>query len=366
MSTESAPGPDPHPITQPALEHVGERAGLLVQNRPVVSLSAWLADALRSVTQSHRSLYIITPSTSRITPPIRFILPIGGSRWVVREPEGDDCYDGLSGARLQWNGEQYQPVLDEEKAAVRSPTFLTEQPGLGRQLIVNLRVRHAATTSTVLGGACAMLAEALSGAPPAGWATSEPVSQPWRESDITAFARRRAPKPTWLVVGGGGGAEGARPLLGSIEVHRVPSGLDEHISLYVGYGPDEPLPTDDLPAVVDELASKFTVVTLVAQAVSGRRDLTYPPHWLGVPRPLGLLAGNEAVSGVGLGQALAPPGDVTGIGVGNALAPGVYYPLGGDTDDQGWYRFSQVMSHLGIDGGGVAAPDGDQAPGPPA
>lgn len=360
MSTNGAPGPDPHPITQPALEYVGERAGLLVQNRPVVSLSAWLADALRSVTQSHRALYLITPSTSRITAPIRFILPIGGSRWVVREPAGDDCYDGLSGARLRWNGEQYERVVDEEKGeTVRSPTFLTEPSGLGRQLIVNLRVRHAATTSTVLGGACAKLAEALSGARPAGWGTAEPVSQPWRESDITAFARRRAPKPTWFVVGGGGGADGARPLLGSIEVRRVPSGLDEYISLYIGYGPDEPLPTDDLPAIVDDLAGSFTVVTLVAQVVSGRRDLTYTPHWTGFPRPLGLLAGNEAVSAVGLGQALAPPGDVIGIGVGDAIAPCVYYPLRGDADDEGWYRFRQVMGHLGADDDGVGVPDGD-------
>ncbi|MQA81744.1 MAG: hypothetical protein GEV10_25270 [Streptosporangiales bacterium] len=355
MSTSRAPGPDPHPITQPALEYVGERAGLLVQNRPVVSLSAWLSDALRSVTTSHRALYIITPSTSRITPPIRFLLPIGGSRWVVREPDGDECYDGLSGARLHWNGEQYQPVVGEKEQAVRSPTFLTEQPGLGRQLIVNLRVRHAATTSTVLGGACAMLAEALSGARPAGWGTAEPVSQSWRESDITAFARRRAPKPTWFVIGGGGGSDGARPLLGSIEVHRVPSGLDEHIALYVGYGPDEPLPTDDLPAIVDDLASAFTVVTLVAQFVSGRRDLTYTPHWSGFPRPLGLLAGNEAVSAVGLGQALAPPRDVTGIGVGDALAPGVYYPLRGDADDEGWFRFKRVLKHLGVDDDSVGS-----------
>lgn len=332
----------------PALDLVTDRAGVVVQERPVVSLSAWLADALRGIVESYRVLQVMTPRTTRITPAVRSMLPPGSSRWVVREPSGDEFYDGLSGSVLLWDGEQFVPANDDDGLPVRSATFGQEQPGLGAQLLVHLRVRHAAAAATMLGAACATLAEGLTGAEPSGWGTAEPVTQPWREADLTAFARGRAPKSTWLTVSGAAGDD-TRPLLGTIEVRRVPSGVDEYVAVYVGFAPEEKLPIGALPQIVDDLAGRFTLVSFLAQLLPGRRDLTFAPYWTGFPRPLGVAVGDEAVAPAGLGSALDPPGDdVRAVGVGSPASPGVYYPLRGEQDDNGWYRYRRVMSHLGV------------------
>ncbi|WP_446461003.1 DUF6177 family protein [Streptomyces sp. BRA346] len=42
----------------------------------------------------------------------------------------------------------------------------------------------------------------LTGAPPAGWSTAEPVNLPWSTRQLTDLARQRAPQPTWLIAVG--------------------------------------------------------------------------------------------------------------------------------------------------------------------
>lgn len=337
-----------HPPAQPAVDLVTERVGVVLQDRPVVSLSAWLSDAIRAVSDDNRALQVVTPATSRLTMALRLKLMHPDSRWVVREPDGGGYYDGLTGVVLGWDGERFAPTLDENGEGTVSPSFAREPSGLGWQLLVTARVRHAATASTVVGGAVAALVEELTGASPAGWGTAEPVSQPWREADLTVFARNRAPAPTWLTIVGSTG-EGVRPMVGSVETHRVPSGLDEAMTVCVSYPDHGELPVDSLSAAVDRLAGEYGLVSFLAQAVRGPRDLTSVPHWVGLPAPVGVAVGQDGVRGVGLEVALAPP-DQKAIGIGGAEAPGVYYPLGDGRDQAGWTRYVALLEHLGVPG----------------
>jgi hypothetical protein len=51
-----------------------------------------------------------------------------------------------------------------------------------------------------LGGACAAVAEALTGGPPTGWGLHEPATQPWSTRELTRLARSRAPAPSSLTL----------------------------------------------------------------------------------------------------------------------------------------------------------------------
>ena len=57
----------------------------------------------------------------------------------------------------------------------------------------------------MLGGVAETLFTATTGSGPAGWATSEPVTQPWSHEALTEYCRGRAPEPTWLILVGTAG-----------------------------------------------------------------------------------------------------------------------------------------------------------------
>ena len=201
----------------------------MLQDRAVVGLSGWLRDAARAAVAEGRELQLVTPARTRLTQPARTeIFRRRACRWVVRDPDTDELYDGLRGARLAWDGERFAPVLTEPgDRPAPSPTWLAETE-LTACLQVVARVRHQPLDSAVVGTATEWLFRELSGAAPLGWGTEEPVSQPRRPDHVTSFCRRRMPDPSWLVVVGGGTA------IGSIEVHHRPAGLEETVTALGG------------------------------------------------------------------------------------------------------------------------------------
>jgi uncharacterized protein DUF6177 len=200
-----------------------------------------------------------------------------------------------------------------------------------------VRLRHPATATARLGGALEVLCAALAGGSPRGWGTAEPATEPWDRDQLTAFARRRAPSPTLLVVVGG--AE--RPAVGTIRVSRAAAGVDETVTLVVGGAHP-----DALPAAAAELAAAEPLVSLLAQLCPGRADATWAPRLAGLPVPVGMAVGPDEVARAGLDHALAAPVPVAHP-LGDASRPAVWFHLGDGTTPAGWERLTALLRHLG-------------------
>jgi Family of unknown function (DUF6177) len=325
----------------PAVDVITGRAAVVLQDRPVVPLSAWLAAAVRLCAGSGRGLQVVTPPEARLTTPLRFALDGPDTRWVVRDGTGATCYDGLSGRRLHWDGEAFTPTLAGPDAGpALAPEFVDRTPPqAGWQLLLEVRLRHPATATARLGGAIEILCEALTGAPPRGWGTAEPATEPWGRDDLTAMARRRAPAPTLLVVVGGG----ERPAVGTTRVSRAASGVDETVTLVVGGAHP-----DALPAVAEELATGEPLVSLLAQLCPGRADTTWAARLSGLPVPVGMAVGPDEVARLGLDHALAAPVPVAHP-LGDQHRPAVWFHLGDATTPAGWERLAAVLQHVGAD-----------------
>ncbi|MFF8972489.1 DUF6177 family protein [Streptomyces sp. NPDC014995] len=316
--------------TAPAVDVLTDRAAIVIQDRPLVAMTSWLSDALRTATEGERALQIVTPPTARLTLPARTALRGLPNRWVVQDPDLG-YYDGLSGVILHWTDGAFAPVPDADGPAA---PFTAAPPTDDRQLILSFRTRHPAGENLVLGGALEAAFRHLTGAPPAGWSTAEPVNLPWSTRPLTDLARSRAPRPTWLTAVGRPG----RPAIATVRVRRTTGGVEEEITLAVGHGADEPVPLDAIAPLVETLAADHDLVTLLTSLRAARRDLTVPPHAEAPPVP------------VSLTLAVDEPHATTGpqpVRLGRAL----HYPLSDNPLNDGsgpkaWDRFTALMRDL--------------------
>ena len=327
----------------PAVDILTGKTAVVVQERALVPLSSWLTDAMAACGRIGLTLQVLTRPDARITLPLRMALSGPGARWVAQAPGDEGYYDGMSGARLTWDGQTF--ALGEEALAGPSPGFLDEPADLGHHLLVDLRVRHEAGAGLRLGGALHLLATELAGGPPTSWGTSEPALSVWDRDAVTELCRDRTPRGTWLVVTGQGDEEkGHRPFISTERVSRVESGVKETITFVVGRGPDDRPPLAALAELADRLAGDGTLLTMTVQWAAGRPDLTYAARWTGAPVPVGMAVGPEGVAETGLEHALAA--GVEGRAIGRAAAPGVWYDLGEDLEPAAWQRFRELMRHL--------------------
>ncbi|RSN53979.1 DUF6177 family protein [Actinomadura sp. WAC 06369] len=244
-----------------------ERVGVVMQNRPVVSMSSWTAEAVRACSAEGKGLQVVTPAHSRLTLPLRLALHGPDCRWVVTGPDGG-FFDGLSGAGLAWDGERFAPTGTRRRGG-----------GDGSFLVVNAVVRHTAYDTLMLGVAAQTLCESLGG-PPVGWGTSEPAANPWDVEALTELCRGRAPGGTWLVFAG------EEPVVGTMTVTRTDGGVQESITVGARDGADA-------RGAAERLAAGFSLVSVVAQRVPGRDDLTVGAAECGPPVPVGLGLGPE-------------------------------------------------------------------------
>jgi Family of unknown function (DUF6177) len=340
------------PGAHPAVDVVTGRVAVVLQDRPVVPLTAWLADAARHCAGAGRGLQVVTPPASRLTTPLRFLLDGPDTRWVVSQTVSGTCHDGLTGRLLHWDGGAFAPTPpDPAGGPALAPGFADRDAPAARRLVLDVRLRHPATATARLGGALEALCAALTGEPPRGWGTAEPATGPWDRDELTAFARRRAPAPTLLVAVGGG----ERPAVGTVRVSRAASGVDEAVTLVVG-GSGEP-PLAALPQAAETLAAAEPLVSLLAQVSQGPPDTTWAPRLAGLPVPVAMAVGADEVARLGLAHALAAPAPVAHR-LGPSARPAVWFHLGDGTTPAGWERLTAVMGHLG-----AAAPA--RRPGPP-
>ncbi|MFV2198169.1 DUF6177 family protein [Nocardiopsis sp. LOL_012] len=331
----------------PAVSALTERAFVVAADRPLVPLSPWILDAVARYGREGRRLQVVTPSTSRLTHALRSLLSSPASRWAVQAPDGTH-YDGFSGVPLAWDGEAgfaVDPGASAEDGP--HPCFRDSGEGLGPHLAVEVNVEHPPSGDLLLGGTAELLSEALGGALPCLWGTGEPHTQPWDRERLTRTCRQRMPSRTLVLFSGPPESvreEGVRPFAGTQRVSRTSGGVRENIAFTVGYASGEEPGFAALEPVLEELVSRDVLQNATVRRLTGRPDLTQPPRWSGLPVPVGLALGSEAVSSVGAEHALAAP--VDGAALGPPLTPAVWFRVGDGTEPDAWERFTALMNHL--------------------
>ncbi|MEW1660890.1 DUF6177 family protein [Streptomyces sp. NPDC093707] len=332
---------------QPAVDVLTDEVAVVIQDRPVLAMTAWLSEAFRTAATAELGLQVVTPPGTTLSPAARDSLSNWPSRWVVRD-ERDGYYDGLTGAVLRWQDGMFAPVPSAEATAEdpRTPVAATYQEATvtgERQLAVTFRSIHPANEDLVLGGALESIWRELTGAPPVGWGTAEPANLPWSPRQITDLARERAPEPTWVVVVG----SPDRPSLATVRVSRTKAGVEEDVTLMFGYGPDEEPPLDALPKAAGLLATRHRLQSMLVQLRKARRDLAVPPRFEGPGVPVAFVLGAEEVHQMPDDRARRTPLSEPPVPLGPKTRPAIYYPLPGDPSDlSGWQDFERLMRHL--------------------
>ncbi|WP_242891238.1 DUF6177 family protein [Actinomadura litoris] len=302
-----------------------DQAMVVLQDRPVIPLSGWLARAVADCAESGRTLQLLTPLDSRLSLPLRTVAAGADLQWVVRH--GDGYYEGLTGRPLKWDGATFVPVPEARDYA---PGFTTRPTAaIGSQLTLVYRIRHGAQGD--LGGPVERLLQLLTGKQPAGLGPAEPLEHPWRGDRLTEYARGRS-TARLLVVG-----DGPRPAQAVCDFATTEGGgAAEVTTVTVGYAPTDPPPLRHLPSLVGALAADQPLASLFVQLCPGRADLTTEPRWTGAPAPVAL-----AVTGTVTG-----PADLPGQQVGPARTPMTLFPLGDGRSPDGWQRHGLLMRHL--------------------
>lgn len=369
---------------QPVTGHVAADratgAALVVeQDRAVVPLSGWLADAAVAARLSGRLLQVVTGADSRLTYPLELMLRQGGGRWVVRR--GGAMRDGFTGADLAWTGDRFATAGEAVSAADASksgqspagpspagpspaglaasglvpaggapagesatgPSPLASArfdvpPGSG-SLEVQISTLHPAGDHVELGLGTESAMRALIGGPPAGWGVAEPAGQPWSRRAVTAHCRSRSPMSTALVVVGG---RSRLTTTGVLRVERTDTGVLERIRLA------GPASADVGPEAVEALAAEVagTARSMLVAVHPARAGGTLPSGPSLPALPYGVLLGSRVVAERGAAHA------------GRAPAAGVHL-LGGQTGPAAWCRLdtpdvapfevlAAVLRHFGV------------------
>ncbi|MFK0293922.1 DUF6177 family protein [Streptomyces sp. NPDC090442] len=332
---------------RPAVDVLTDKVAVVIQDRPVIAMTAWLSDAFRTAATAELGLQIVTPPGTTLSPAVRDSLGNWPSRWVMRD-ERDGYYDGLTGAVLRWQDGMFAPIASPEATPEdpRTPLAASYQDATAtdeRQLAVTFRAVHPADESLVLGGALESLWRELTGGPPAGWGTAEPANLPFSPRQITDLARERAPEPTWIVVVG----TPDRPGLATVRINRTKAGVEEEVTLMFGYGADEEPPLDALHSAAELLATRHRLQSMLVQLRKARRDLAVPPRFEGPGVPVGFVLGAEEVHQMPDDRARHTPLPQPPLPLGPKTRPAMYYPFPGDPSDlTGWQDFERLMRHL--------------------
>ncbi|WP_330338665.1 DUF6177 family protein [Streptomyces sp. NBC_00557] len=329
-----------------------DKSVIVIYDRPVVAATTWLTEAVRTVAQGRRELYLVTSPNTRLSLPTRTVLERMPARWVVRHPE-NGYYDGLSGAVLRWHDGRFTPAADN---GLKIADVFQPPPGKAgeRQLLLSIRTIHPAQEHLILGGALEDAWQTLTGLPPAGWATAEPVNVPWSPRQLTDLARSRArqAQPTWAVAVG----TADRPAIATLRIAHTREGVEEHITLALGYAADERAPIELLPQLAESLAARHNLATMISELRAARADLATPAHYEPPPIPVSLTLGPDAVADLGISHARNALPACIPTQLGPAGRPALHYPLGDGTDPAAWQRLRRIDEHLKGGSGAATRP----------
>lgn len=343
----SLPRGEDHPwgwTGHPAVSVATEDRAVLVQDRPVVPLSAWVIDALAEHGREGRRLQLLTPSTSTLTHAMRWLCAQPGATWAVQAPDRR-YYDGFNGLPLLWDREtgfDRDPDVDPEEGPNRAFRASAAEP-LGAQLRVTVHLDHPVTGGLELGETVELVSQHLAGADPAVWGVAEPMNEVWDRERMTALVRKRAPGATTLFLNGPGG-DGVRPFSGVLRYSRTGNGVHEHLELTVGYAPDEEPGLDALESLIGEVAGRDGLRSVTVTRALGRPDLTYAPRWAGVSVPVGVAVGPEGVLAVDRETVETAP--VEPVRLGPPLTPTLWFRIGDGVEPGSWKAFHDLLEHM--------------------
>jgi len=321
----------------PVIDVLTDSTAVVLADRPFLPLTAWLSDILRTTTQANRALHLVTPPHVRLTLPLRTALAGAPNRWVIQNPTGG-YYDGLSGVRLAWQNGTFAPTGTDVANAFTAASTAPEQ----RQLTVSFRMVHAADTDLILGRGLEAAWRHLTGAPPIGWGTAEPVNLPWSPRQLTDLARDRAPAPTRLLAIG----TPDRPAIATHRITRTTAGVAEDTTLTLGYATATEVPLDTLESLAATLVDQYGLATMLTTLRNARADLTLPAHLEAPPLPVSFTLGPRDVRTIGLTHARRPPVAIKPRQLGSASYPALYYPLGDGTNTESWTALQNLSNHL--------------------
>ncbi|WGD42855.1 DUF6177 family protein [Streptomyces cathayae] len=335
---------------QPVVDVLTDTTSVVLSDRPVLALTTWLSEVLRGTSESGRALQIVTPPHVRLSAPARATLLQVPGRWVVQDP-AQGYYDGLSGAVLRWRDGTFAPALGADGTASVAEAFGRTSPSSDRQFVVAFRTTLPAHEDIVLGEALETAWRALTGSAPAGWGTAEPVNLPWSPRRLTDLARDRAPEPTHLLVTGHPG----RPALAWIRVTRTTAGVEQDVTLTLGYGEDEEPPLEAITPLAGTLVAEHGLTTMLTSLRRAPRDLTTAPVLQAPTVPVAFTLGARDVRGIGLTHARRPPVAVRPVALGPASEPALHYPLGDGSDAGALGTLHRLAAHLraGVPGAGT-------------
>ncbi|MFI6524920.1 DUF6177 family protein [Streptomyces uncialis] len=326
----------------PAVDVVTESTVVVLADRPVVPLTAWLSEVLRTTAAQDSALQIVTPAHCRLSHHLRTALTGPPNRWVVQHP---DCgyYDGLTGAVLGWQHGTFAVVTDESGQGTVAEPYRPSGPTGEHQLTVSFRTAYPPEGELLLGRSLELAWRTLTGAPPAGWGTAEPVNLPWSPRQLTDLARGRVPEPTLITAVG----SPDRPALATVRITRTTAGVEENVTLTIGYGEGERVPLDAVRTLAGALADgEHGLISLLATLGPARRDLTAPPVFEAPPVPLSFTLGAEGVLETTLTHARRPPLTLRPVQLGPEARPALHYPLGDGTHAEAWNTLDVLLTHL--------------------
>ncbi|MFI2431345.1 DUF6177 family protein [Streptomyces sp. NPDC018693] len=314
-----------------------DSTAVVLADRPLLPLTAWLSGTLRASAQANRALHVVTPPHTRLTLPLRAALGGTPNRWVVQDPAGG-YYDGLSGVRLAWQNGAFMPTGATVADGFAAGAVATRQ----RQLALSFRTVHAPDEQLVLGRALEATWQHLTGAPPVGWGTAEPVSLPWSPHQLTDLARDRAPASTQLIAVG----SADRPAIATQRIARTTAGVAEEVTLALGYDRPQDMPLDALEALAETLTAEHGLTTMLATVRAARADLTLPAQLEAPPLPVCFTLGPRDVRQIGLTHALRSPIEAQPRQLGSPANQALHYTLGDGTDPEAWTAFQKLGAHL--------------------
>ncbi|MGK5738713.1 DUF6177 family protein [Micromonospora sp. URMC 103] len=310
---------------------ITDRAVVLHQNRALVGLSPWLADAAVDAVRNGLMLQIVTPAGGFVTYPFESMLARAQGQWVVRD--GDQYRDGLTGLPLRWDGHRFSPA-NGSRPSGPPPASEPWTGGLEIQIVT----LHPATEALELGGSTEAAVRALTGDEPAGWGVAEPVTEPWSRRELTLFCRTRAPAPTSLTVVGG---QGESAVLGVLTVERVDTGVREELRL--AGPPLSAVEEASVEALADRLAgtARSMIVAVHPGRSGGVRSSTPSLPAL----PWGILVGRQE-------QALdSEPEVVPGRALGRGARRAWWYRVDGGPGAP-YENLTAVLRRYGLNDGG--------------
>ncbi|MFI7399682.1 DUF6177 family protein [Streptomyces sp. NPDC049541] len=321
----------------PIVDVLTDSTAVVLADRPLVPLTAWLSDILRTTAQTNRAFHLVTPSHVRLTLPLRTALGGAPNRWVIQNPAGG-YYDGLSGVRLAWRDGTFAPT----DTTVADAFTAASTPADQRQLTVSFRTVHAPETDLVLGRALEAAWRHLTGTAPTGWGTAEPVNLPWPPRQLTDLARDRSPAPTHVIAIG----NSDRPAIATHRITRTTAGVAEDATLTLGYATPAEVPLSALESLAATLVSSHGLTTMLTTLRNGRTDLTLPAHLEAPPLPVSFTLGPRDVRAVGLTHARRPPLAAKPRQLGSSSYPALHYLLGDGSDAEAWAALQTLTSHL--------------------